>query len=317
MKGSYTTYLGYTTNDDIRWCATSGGVCSGIIKYMLDTGMARSALSFTFNEDTLQYEPRLIYDSSDYLIASSIYHEVKTIDFIRQHIQDIKAPFVCTALPCQVRPIKAILSKNHIEHHIISLVCSSQQSYDATEYLFSRLRLKKDEVRRVQYRGNGWPSGIQLQLKSGEVKSIPNLGAIWTQIFHSKLFCMDRCFFCNPHMINEADVKLADPWRISRVRNDEKGHTLLSVSHSFKESFLKLMVQSKKLVLEEIEQDAFSYSQLGVILLKERYLRHKKMVRAIKSIYKNKAYRSMVLSYPIMFAAHCFFKKLIEKFFIR
>lgn len=317
MNNEYTTFLGYSTNDDIRWNATSGGVCSGIIKYMLDSGMVRSALSFAYNEGTLQYEPRLIYRSSDYLVASSIYHEVKTVDFIKKHIHDIEGPFVCTALPCQVRALKAILSKNHIEHYIISLVCSSQQSFAATEYLFSRLGLKSKEIKKIRYRGNGWPSGIQIELKSGEVRSIPNLGSIWTKIFHSKLFCMDRCFFCNPHIVNDADVKLADPWRIRKVRNDKYGQTLMSVSPLFQRDFLAPMVQSHKLVLEQIDQEAFYYSQEGVILLKERYLRHKKMVRTIKSVYQNKIYRSVVLSYPIMFTAHCFIKRVLEKYLIR
>lgn len=316
MNNEY-TLLGYSTNDDLRWSATSGGVCSGIIKYMLDAGMAHSALSFNFNEETLQYEPRIIYHSYDYLIASSIYHEVKIIDYIKSHIQDIREPFICTALPCQVRPLKAILSRNHIEHCIISLVCSAQQSFGATEYLFSRMGLKKNEVRRIQYRGNGWPSGIQIELKSGEVKSMPNLGYIWTKIFHSKLFCMDRCFFCNPYLVNEADAKLADPWRISRVRNDKYGYTLMSVSPWFKESILNPMVQSHRLVLESVEQDVFFYSQQGTILLKERYFANKKMVRAIKSVYTNKTYRSIVISCSIMFSVHCFVKRVIEKLFIR
>lgn len=317
MNNEYLTFLGYSPLDDLRWRATSGGVCSGIIKYMLDTEKARTALSFTFNQETLRYEPQLIHGSSDYLIASSIYHEVKIIDYVKLHIQEIQEPFVCTALPCQVRPLKVILSQNHIEHYIISLVCSSQQSFAATEYLLSRLGLQVSEVKRIQYRGNGWPSGIQIETMEGKTIHIPNLDSVWTRIFHSRLFCMDRCFFCNPHMTNPADMMIADPWRIKEVRTDRKGYSLISVSSSFKEDTLVPMIQSRKLVLESVKQDIFPYSQEGVILLKERYLRHKRTVRAIKAVYKNKIYRNIVLSCPVMFSAHCFFKKVIEKLFIR
>ena len=317
MNNEYINFLGYSTSDDVRWCATSGGVCSGVIRYMLDSKKANTALSFIFNQDTLQYEPKLVHSSSDYHITSSIYHEVKLITYVKEHIQDILQPFVCTALPCQVRPLKAILNRNHIQHYIFSLVCSSQQSFEATEYLLLQLGLEKNEVRHIQYRGNGWPSGIQIEKKDETTIHIPNQNSIWTKIFHSKLFCMGRCFYCNPKIINQADMMLADPWRIQKVRSDKKGYSLISCNPNFKLNVLDYMIQSHKLILESVRQDTFSYSQEGTVMLKLRYLRHKKIVKAMLSIYKNKVYRKIVFSYPIMFSIHCLLKKVVEKYFIR
>ena len=48
MKGN--VYIGYSTNPVIRYKATSGGVGSSIVKYLLENGKCDYALSFDWDE---------------------------------------------------------------------------------------------------------------------------------------------------------------------------------------------------------------------------------------------------------------------------
>ena len=316
MNG-YNTFIGYSTDTHIRFAATSGGICSAIIIYLLDNGIAKSGLSFTYNESELKYEPRLINKSDDYNISSSVYHEIPLFSWIKSHVNEIQSPFVFTALPCQIKPIKSFLLKHNIKSYAIQLICSSQQSYEATEYLLKRLNISKCEIERIRYRGDGWPSGLTISMKKGKTIKICNTGSIWTDIFHSRLFCMPRCFYCNPNMPVCADIMCADPWRIDMTNVEKKGRTLCCVNDNFFRSVLTKMRNEKLIVLHECEEALFYYSQEGVIRQKEKNLKHKKMVRMQKSIYTSSFYRTLVLSSDVTFKAHLFLKKVFEKIFIR
>lgn len=313
----YSTFIGYSTDSRTRYAATSGGVSSAIIIYLLDNGIAKSGLSFTYNKAGLKYEPKLIYKSDDYNISASIYHEIPLFSWIKNHVVEIQSPFVFTALPCQVKPIKTFLEKRNIKSYAIQLVCSSQQSYEATEYLLKRLNISKKDVDKIRYRGEGWPSGITVYKKNGKIVKVSNTGSIWTDIFHSKLFCMPRCFHCNPDIPVYADIMCADPWRIDKVETEKQGRTLCRVNNDFFRSVFAHMREEKKIVLQECEESLFYYSQEGVIRQKRKNLKHKKIVRMQKNIYASSLYRTMALSSAATFNIHLFLKKIFEKIFIR
>lgn len=317
MNGYNNTFLAYSTNSKVRFSATSGGICSAVIIYLLDNGIVKSALSFSYNRSKLKYEPRLINCADDYCISASVYHEIPLFAWIKNHVNEIQSPFVFTALPCQVKPIKTFLEKHNIENYAIQLVCSSQQSYEATEYLLKRMNISKKEVDRIRYRGEGWPSGIAVYKKNGEIVKVGNTGSIWTEIFHSRLFCMPRCFHCNPNMPCVADIVCADPWRIDKTETEKQGRTLCRVNNDFFRSVLAKMRDEKLIALQECEESLFCYSQEGVIRQKEKNLKHKKMVRIQKSVYTSHFYRTLVLSSVVAFKAHLFLKKIFEKIFIR
>ncbi|WP_297303527.1 Coenzyme F420 hydrogenase/dehydrogenase, beta subunit C-terminal domain [uncultured Coprobacter sp.] len=316
MNG-YNTFIGYSTDYNIRFTATSGGICSAIIVYLLDKGIAKSGLSFVYNNSELKYEPKLIYKSDDYNISASIYHEIPLFSWIKNHVAEIQSSFVFTALPCQVKPIKTFLEKHNIKSYAIQLVCSSQQSYEATEYLLKRLNISKKDVDKIRYRGEGWPSGIAVYKKNGEIVKVSNTGSIWTDIFHSKLFCMPRCFHCNPDMPVYADIMCADPWRIDKVETEKQGRTLCRVNDGFFRSVFVNMREEKMIVLQECEESLFYYSQEGVIRQKRKNLKHKKIVRMQKNIYASSLYRTIVLSSAVTFNIHLFLKKVFEKIFAR
>lgn len=313
----YSTFIAYSTNSKVRLRATSGGICSEVITYLLSKGFAKSALSFRYNSSELKYEPKLINCADDYCVSASIYHEIPIFTWIKEHVNEIQSPFVFTALPCQVKPIKTFLFKHNIESYAIQLVCSSQQSYEATEFLLKCLDISKNEVHKINYRGDGWPNGISVYKTNGEIVKVSNTGSIWSDIFHSRIFCMPRCFHCNPNMTLIADIICADPWRIDNAKTEKVGRTLCYVKNDFFNSVFKKMCDDNIIAFQECQDTLFYYSQEGVIKLKEKRLKHMKIIRLQKKVYTSSFYRSLVLSSFFTFKAHLLIKKIFEKIFIR
>ena len=206
------SYVGYSADADIRFKATSGGVGTSLIKWMFDKGIIGTSVSFDFDADSLRYDSKMIHSFSEYAICGSIYQEVDLVGFIKSHTDEITGRFACFTLPCQTRAVRAIVEKAGHEAFIIGLTCSSQQTLDATKYLLKRVGVDVANVIRLQYRGNGWPSGIQIETKDGRQVFLPNNNSIWTKIFHSRLFIRPKCFMCQDTLNKYCDVTLADPW---------------------------------------------------------------------------------------------------------
>ena len=216
------TYIGYSLDENLRWRAASGGVGSSILKYLFETKQIETAITFTFDSNSLRYIPKLIYSFDDYMPIGSIYQEIDLIQFIKNHLNDIHGGFACFSLPCQSRAIKYHLERTGHFCYIIGLTCSSQQSIEATEYLLKRIHIDRKDVTNIQYRGNGWPSGMQIRLSNGETIYKDNYTNPWKLMHQSKLFRPKRCLMCKEDISYKADISLADPWLEKYKENDRE-----------------------------------------------------------------------------------------------
>ena len=102
------SYIGYSTNSDIRYKATSGGIGTTIIKWLFDNKLIGTSISFEFDPITLRYVPKIIHSFDEYQICGSIYQEIDLIGFVKSHQNEIKGTLACFALPCQTKAIKSI-----------------------------------------------------------------------------------------------------------------------------------------------------------------------------------------------------------------
>ena len=112
-------YIGHSLDKDIRWLSSSGGIGSQIIHYLLESGEFGTSMTFVFNRNNCQYEPKLIYDFSEYNNCGSIYQDTDNVKFIKDSISKIRNGIVVTCMPCQVNAIKTILSRHNIKSFII------------------------------------------------------------------------------------------------------------------------------------------------------------------------------------------------------
>lgn len=305
------TYIGYSTDNTIRYSATSGGVGSSILKYLFDEGIIQTSITFDYNQKQLEYVPRLIHDYKDYKITGSIYHEIKLVQFIKEHIAEIKGGFACFVLPCQARPIRSILKKAGIPCFLLGLTCSSQQSIDATYYLLKRLNIETKDVNYIQYRGNGWPSGIQIQKKDNTTVHVPNNNSIWTQIFHSRLFILKQCFKCQNTLNIYSDITLADPWLKQYMSNETIGQTLIIAYSLTGNEILKKARHLNYIKLSPFEESLFILSQNNTLKRKSSYKKHPRLMRIFTS-YLHFICKYNIIKFNFLFKIHCIIKNKIE-----
>ena len=299
-------YVGFSADDSIRWRATSGGVGTSIVKYLFEHNRITHALSFSYDAETLQYVPNFVDAYEKYFQTGSVYQDIDIIGFCAKEFQHLKGCSVLVfALPCQSKAVRALGLRCGVDVIIIGLVCSSQQTMDATFYLLRRLGIKRKNVATIKYRGGGWPGGIQLVLKNNETRFVPNNNSIWKKIFHSRLFAPKRCLRCISTRNEYADVVLADPWWIVSPNEEKKGKTLFFANTEIGRKLVKEMLDVGAIVAERTDGKAFGKSA-GSTLERKASMRQNTLLRKIYyALCTSSLYKRIVTLLPFLFEVHC------------
>jgi coenzyme F420-reducing hydrogenase beta subunit len=305
-------FIGYSLDKEIQYAASSGGIGSSLLKYLFDTKRIGTAVSFDFEINRLIYKPKLIYSFSDYKITASIYHDIDIVKFISDQVSNIIGEIALFCLPCQVKSLQCIFKKHNIDAFIIGLVCSGQQSIDATYFYLKRLNIERKDVLSLQYRGNGWPSGIQIKFKNGEARFIENWTKPWSDIFDSFLFFPRRCFLCKESISSISDIAIADPW-LDQYKNDEIGNTLVQLNTIKGQQILNDLKEKKYINLDSISEIDFLTSQYVSIRRKQIFNRNKVVIRKCALLYNNKLYKKLASTNRLFFLLHCISWRTIRK----
>ncbi|MGD0494726.1 MAG: Coenzyme F420 hydrogenase/dehydrogenase, beta subunit C-terminal domain [Candidatus Bathyarchaeia archaeon] len=212
-------YVGHSTDDGLRLDGSSGGVATQLLLYAQETGVINGALVVGMRKDEpLVPEPFIARTREEMVSASkSKYCPVATNTAVNKILSE-DGKFAVVGLPCHIHGIRKAerVSKSVREKIVlhVGLFCGHTVNFAGTELLLNKLRIGKNDVARIEYRGCGHPSFMSIQLKNGRtVKFRFNRGwnAYWN-VFSSFLFTPLRCMTC-PDQFNElSDVSLGDAW---------------------------------------------------------------------------------------------------------
>lgn len=312
-----TYYIGYSTDDDIRFRSASGGVGTAIIKYLLESKEYGTGMTFVFNKSRCQYEPKLIYGFDEYNNCGSVYQDTDTIGFIKANLQNIRDGVVVTCMPCQVRPIKSILNRSNIKHFIVSLFCSGQTTVQGTWQYYSFMGIRKEDVENIQYRGNGWPSGIQIRLKNGDVIRRDNYTYPWTLIQKSLLFRPKRCLSCTLKTSPDADVTLADPWLKEYIENDHAGNSII-ICNKTGAAIVKRMENENKLSLKAVDEETYVSSQRWTIQEKTHANQNKVFNRVVGRMgAEGSIYKKCISKSEKLFRVHMRVLRVLRRYLVK
>ena len=309
-------YFGYAKDCQIRYKAASGGVGTAFIKYLLSTPDYGTALTFSFNRERCMYEPKLVYTFEDINICGSIYQDVDLVKYISENIANIKKGIVVSCMPCQVKAIKAILKRNNIKAFVLSLACSGQTSIEGTWLFYKFLGLKKNSVASMQYRGNGWPSGIQITLHDGTKIYKDNYSYPWSLIFESKFFKPKRCFFCSTVYSEYADLSLADSWLPFYKDGDKIGTTLFSVNTENGYSCLEDVLNKNFIEAIETNYESFYTAQKSNIILKSKSKKMKDFYDFVLKFNSNRLVRFISFQNAFAMKVHNYVMRKMKRRFV-
>ncbi|MGB9623135.1 MAG: Coenzyme F420 hydrogenase/dehydrogenase, beta subunit C-terminal domain, partial [Candidatus Bathyarchaeia archaeon] len=135
-------------------------------------------------------------------------------------------------------------------------------NFQGTEFLLSKMRINRKDVKQLTYRGGGWPSGMSISLRDGSSIKIPLFGSwhSYWPVFSSFFFTPVRCMMCSDQTAELADISLGDAW-LPEFMNDKIGKSIIVTRTEKAEQLLSLMKNEGLINVEHIPPEKVKQSQ--------------------------------------------------------
>jgi coenzyme F420 hydrogenase subunit beta len=296
LIGNYLNcYVGHSTNYNIRYNSSSGGLITQILIFALEEGIIDGALVTRMKKDNpLEPDPFVARNREEIIEASKSKYCPVPLNFGLKEILKSKngEKFAVVGLPCHIHGIRKAEKinrklKEKIELHM-GIFCGMTPNFLGTKFLLDKYEIKEETVKNINYRGNGWPGSMSIELNNND-KLL--LNDYWDSSFGLHFFTPNRCLLCNDGLCELADISFGDPW-ITEFSNEKIGKSIIITRTKNSEKILKLMNNKDLITLNKINPEKIVQSQQGMLYFKKKLF--KKNSRLFKSIPKYIIYDKLV-----------------------
>ncbi|WP_308910184.1 Coenzyme F420 hydrogenase/dehydrogenase, beta subunit C-terminal domain [Pseudokordiimonas caeni] len=216
-----TAWTGYSTREDLRHRASSGGALSGMLMHLLTSGKADCVIQITASATHPTRNQMVISRSSQEVheAAGSRYAPSAPLADIVRILEDGER-VVFVGKPCDVAGLTNLLrDKPDLARNLvakISFMCGGIPSQTGTAEILKRLGMADKEIASFRFRGDGWPGGVKAVATTGEVGTMSYPDS-WGGILSGRV--QFRCKICPDGTGGFADLVFADAWH-----GDDRGY---------------------------------------------------------------------------------------------
>jgi len=259
-KASYDCYLIHSKDDEIRLDASSGGFITGTILHLMDKGLADGGIvARCEGKNPIVAESFIATDRKSLLSArASKYAPVSNCTVLAEVL---KRPgrYVFVGTPCMVEGLEKLQGfLPELKERIIlsiGLVCAGMASRLSTKaYIEEDGGVNLADVRRICYRGNGWPGRFRVFGENDKLlMDRPLIGGSLIHVVPRDHYL--RCWNCLDHWARCADITVSDPWCDEMIKTERKGRSAIMVRTSRGKAAVASAIDSGDMIADRITVD--------------------------------------------------------------
>lgn len=273
-------YTGYSSDESLRYKAASGGIISALLLSAFEREAIDTALVvMPSRADAFESCAEIIKDEQAiFKSAGSRYLPVEYSKALKQLAQDnsIKSAGI-VGLPCHIDGIKRACSEvPRLQNKIsftISLFCKQTKDLRFTDMILSKISVKKEDVKEIRFRGEGWPGLIQVELENGNIVRYPYEEFAWLwSTFSCTPMC---CLLCTTPMGEASDISVGDAW-LDKFRSNKIGVSAVLVRTKVGTDIVSQALQDKRIFAESLSPSAVVDMQPRfVVMVKKANFTHR------------------------------------------
>jgi len=254
---SYDYYITHAKDDQVRMDAASGGFITGIIMHLLNKGKTDGAIVAHCEGENPIIAESFIATNRESLLSSrgSKYAPVSNCTVLREVLEK-PGRYIFVGTPCMneaLTNLQKLLPE--LKRSIVlsvGFVCGGMPSRLSTKaYIENDGGVNIKDVRRLCYRGNGWPGRFRVFGENDKLlMDRPLLGGSLTHVVGHDHYL--RCENCLDHWAHFADIVVSDPWTEDMVKNEKKGRSAIMVRTERGKEVLNSAITSGDLIFEPI-----------------------------------------------------------------
>jgi len=276
LIGNYLNcYIGHSTDYNIRYNSSSGGLVTQLLIFALEEGIIDGALVTRMKKDNpLEAEPFIAKTKEEIIEArGSKYCPVPANIALKEILNSKEGEkFAVVGLPCHIHGIRKTeqINKKLKEKIVLHLgiFCNHVPNFWGTKLLLQRLKVRENEVVRINYRGEGWPGSMKIIKKNGELLLL--LPDYWSFI-GAYFFYPARCLMCSDGTCELADISFGDAW-LPELSGDKIGKSIVVSRSEAGEQLLQAMKLKNKVELDRIDAKKVIQSQARMLYFKKKNL---------------------------------------------
>jgi coenzyme F420 hydrogenase subunit beta len=255
-----------SSDDEVRFTGSSGGVISQVAIYLLEQGIVEGVLQVGASSDDYKSNRLKISRSKEDVLscASSRYAPALIFDNIIQLLEGSQERYAFIGKPCDISALKNLLNyREDLRSRfviMVSIFCAGIPSFKGTEKVIRSFDVD-GPVESLQYRGNGWPGEFKIKDSKGNSHSM-TYGESWGEILGKHVHF--RCKLCPDGIGLQADLAVGDSWETKDGYPDfseKAGRSLVIVRSNQGQDLLNKMSVEGALDVQSLEVDRLSKIQ--------------------------------------------------------
>jgi len=283
-------YVGHACDHEIRYNSASGGIVTALLLYMLEEKLVDGVLVTKMDQKRpLDPKPFIAKTASEVISAARSKYCPLPANVALKAIMKENGRYAVVGLPCHIYGIRKAESiypdlANKILFHI-GIFCGGTPNFLATEYLLRRLRVRKEEITNMEYRGEGWPGKMLIELKGTNENERNRLLLPYPDYWRglSSFFLPYRCILCADGLNKFADISCGDAW-LPEYQSNNLGLSLIMTRNEIGEGLVSGAREKRRVQLETVEFSRIKQAEKSMILFKTVNLRAR--TRLLKTLGK-------------------------------
>jgi coenzyme F420 hydrogenase subunit beta len=229
LNDSYDYWISHANDDAIRMEAASGGFISALLIHLLRSQQIDGAVVTCQDDaDPLVNRSFIATDEQGILAArGSRYGPVSSCAILNQIIER-PGSYAFVGKPCEIqalRKLQALIPELDKRIHLsIGLFCACTPPRSNTASFLAEWGVKLEGVRKIQYRGTGWPGSFRATNGERTLLERPYMDA-WSHLVSNNIPI--RCMLCFDTFADKADLSVGDPWGEEFITSERKGLSLV------------------------------------------------------------------------------------------
>ena len=263
-------WVGYSTDEELRFSASSGGAVTELCAFALTEGLIDGAIVATASKQAPLRPVFKIATSRRELIqaSGSKYCPISQHTVLRE-LAERDGHFAAVGLPCHIHGWrKAALRSDRLHDQLtygFGLACGRVCNFFATEYYLRGKGISVKDVQELDYRGQGWPGKITVTLENRSQQVFLrrySMRQLYQALQHNAAFGFQhfrpwRCLTCCDRTAELADISFSDPYLPRFLEGDTIGHTMIAARTKRGEALVEAARAAGRLILEPVSLQDF------------------------------------------------------------
>jgi coenzyme F420 hydrogenase subunit beta len=207
-------WLGWASDAGVRHKGASGGVATALMQTALECELVDGVIAVRMSAaNPLEAEGVICRSPEEVAACRGSKYNVVAINVALRQILEEPGRYALVGLPCHIQGLRLAQRRSRrLRERVVfalGIFCGLTQEPRATAVAARQAGLYPDELRDVSYRGPGWPGGMRLETRQGNVRRREYPGYVDRQFM---ALTPPRCRICPDALVELADISVGDAW---------------------------------------------------------------------------------------------------------